>query len=301
MKISRTTIIGLAGALALGGALAYAMPQDKGHEHTKDSTHASAECKPHTHAVGDGRTASASGLELAVNAGSFTTGEDTTLVLTITDENGAKVTDFAVAHDKKMHLIVVREVLGYFLHLHPEVDADGNWSTPVNFPAGGTWRVIADITKADLAETKVVLGSTVTVGGENPAFTLPEPTDKITVDGFDIKVSGSISATSHGMLMFSVSKDGVPVALEQYLGAGAHLVAITPEGDYEHFHPMSMAAMHVCPDGGMPVDDPAALDDAKMGMIHFMAEVPNTGTYRLFLQFQVDGKVHTAPMTAVIS
>ena len=61
-----------------------------------------------------------------------------------------------------------------------------------------------------------------------------------------------------------------------------------------------MAAMASCPSGSMPIDDPSLVDDAATGMIHMMAEVPGPGTYRLFLQFQVEGIVHTATFTATL-
>jgi hypothetical protein len=33
----------------------------------------------------------------------------------------------------------------------------------------------------------------------------------------------------------------------------------------------------------------------------FMAEFPSAGRYRLFLQFRVDGRVHTAELTREVS
>ena len=60
---------------------------------------------------------------------------------------------------------------------------------------------------------------------------------------------------------------------EPYLGAGGHLVALR-EGD--------MAFLHVHPIG----DDP-----------RFEVDFPTPGRYRLFLQFQHEGRVHTAAFT----
>ena len=64
-----------------------------------------------------------------------------------------------------------------------------------------------------------------------------------------------------------------PSQLDDYLGAKGHLVALR-EGD--------LAFLHVHPD-----------EDR----LRFMAEFPTAGRYRLFLQFQVDGSVHTAAFT----
>ena len=68
-----------------------------------------------------------------------------------------------------------------------------------------------------------------------------------------------------------------PVAVEPYLGAGGHLVALR-EGD--------LAYLHVHPTGG-----------PGSGPVSFMTEFPTEGRYRLFLQFKHEGKVHTAAFT----
>ena len=87
--------------------------------------------------------------------------------------------------------------------------------------------------------------------------------------------SGAARAGQEVELRFAVTKDGRPVQTEPYLGAGGHLVALR-EGD--------LAFLHVHPAG-----------DA------FEATFPTTGAYRLFLQFKVDGRVHTAEFTREVA
>jgi hypothetical protein len=77
-------------------------------------------------------------------------------------------------------------------------------------------------------------------------------------------------------LRFSVTRDGRPVQLQPYLGAGGHLVALR-EGD--------LAFLHVHP------------DEADGNNVSFAATFPTAGRYRLFLQYQVDGRVQTAEFT----
>ena len=79
------------------------------------------------------------------------------------------------------------------------------------------------------------------------------------------------------MLRFTVTKDGRPVAVEPYLGAGGHLVALR-EGD--------LAFLHVHP-----------VEHANGGSIAFAATFPTEGKYRLFLQFRVAGRVQTVAFT----
>ena len=65
--------------------------------------------------------------------------------------------------------------------------------------------------------------------------------------------------------------------MQEYLGAKGHLVALR-KGD--------LAFLHVHPD-----------EDR----LRFMATFPTAGRYRLFLQFQVDGRMHTAAFTQEVS
>ena len=54
---------------------------------------------------------------------------------------GDTVTQFAVKHDKRMHVVVVRSDLTGYQHLHPTLGPDGVWSVPLTLNAPGTWRV----------------------------------------------------------------------------------------------------------------------------------------------------------------
>jgi hypothetical protein len=71
--------------------------------------------------------------------------------------------------------------------------------------------------------------------------------------------------------------------LEPYLGAYGHLVALRA-GD--------LAYLHVHPEG----EEPAA-GQLSGPSVTFSAEAPTAGRYLLYLDFQVDGKVHTATFT----
>jgi hypothetical protein len=98
------------------------------------------------------------------------------------------------------------------------------------------------------------------------------------------KLAGPAAARSASGLGLRISRGGVPVKdLEPYLGARGHLVALR-QGDlaYLHVHPDEM------PEGG-----------GAGPRIGFTAEVPTQGAYRLYLDFQHGGAVHTAEFTAV--
>ncbi len=232
----------------------------------------------HGHGNGDGTAAQVGDVALTVL--SFpVAGKAGTLTLGLTD-GGTPITDPVISHTKPLHLVVVRADLGEYLHLHPTVATDGTWSTPITFPSGGTWRVIADVKIPENGEDAAyALGTTIEVKGATTPFTLPEPSDTAEVDGYTVTLQGGFS-TEHGMLMATVTKDGNAVVLDDYLGSKGHLVAVSlADGVYAHQHPHS----------DMP------------GMLHFMTEVPAPGTYRLFLEFSVGGKVKLATFTAQVA
>lgn len=202
-----------------------------------------------------------------------------TLSFSVAAADGTAVTGFETAHDKKLHLIVVRTDGAHFRHVHPTMSADGVWSVPWTWEAAGTYRVFADFVPAATGEN-LTLSRTVDVAG---AFS-PEPTTVAaadTVDGYTATLTGDLSASGASTLTATVTRDGAPVTtLEPYLGAYGHLVALR-EGD--------LAYLHVHPEGDEPAPGSTSGPD-----VEFMTEAPTPGRYLLYLDFKVDGKVRTA-------
>ncbi|HET6506697.1 MAG TPA: hypothetical protein VFG42_07900 [Baekduia sp.] len=192
----------------------------------------------------------------------------------IADDRGATVRDFDVEHTKKLHLIAVRRDLTGFQHLHPTQAADGSWRVPLTLRDPGAYRLLADFTPRGGQAT--TLGSDVLVGGDFAPRALPAPSAHASVDGYDVALAPSTGREA--TLRFAISRDGAAVTPEPYLGAAGHLVALR-EGD--------LAYLHVHPDAN--------------GKVAFGARFPSAGRYRLFLQFQHEGRVHTAAFTKVVS
>ncbi len=213
-----------------------------------------------------GLAASDHGLTLALGRTAAAPGSPFALRFRITDADGATVRDFDVEHTKRMHLIVVRRDLTGFQHLHPEQQPDGSWSVPVALAAAGTYRVLADFSVGGEAQT---LGADLQVDGPVRSRALPQPVDTVDVDGLRVARDADLG--------FTVTRDGAPVPLEDYLGAKGHLVALR-EGD--------LAFLHVHPDADR---------------LRFEADFPSAGRYRLFLQFKTGGQVHTAAFTEEVS
>ena len=228
-----------------------------------------------------GVSASADGFVLSPVQAPTAAGEDGDLSFQILDESGEPVTEYTTAHEKDLHLIAVRTDGAGFQHVHPELDTStGTWSVPWTWDEAGTYRVYADFTPAGEEAEGITLTRAIEVAGDfTPVETEAQPTDE--VDGYTVSLNGDLTAGTSSELTISVERDGQPVTtLEPYLGAFGHLVALR-EGD--------LAYLHVHAEG----DQPQAGDTAGPD-IGFAAEAPTADRYLLYLDFQVDGQVHTA-------
>lgn len=200
------------------------------------------------------------------------------LKFSIKDASGRKVTAFTTEHGKELHFIVASRDLDTFRHLHPVKAADGTWTTPVDLPAAGGYKAFADFKPAAPGAKGITLGVDLSVPGAYAPKPLPTVAPTSTVDGYRVRLGGTLNPGRAGELRLTVTKGGKPVTdLEPYLGAYGHLVALR-DGD--------LAYLHVHPNEGGPGPD-----------VSFTATAPSPGTYRLFLDFQHKGTVRTAAFT----
>jgi hypothetical protein len=211
-------------------------------------------------------------------------GRTADLRFAIRGDDGRAVTAFRREHDKELHLIVASRDLNTYRHLHPTRAADGTWSIPVSLPRAGGYRVFADFTPEKKGAENLTLGADLAVSGTYAPQNLPAPSTLTTTDGYEVKLGGALRPGAARELKLTVSRGGRPVTdLEPYLGAYGHLVALR-SGD--------LAYLHVHP-GGEPGDG-----STEPGPdISFTATAPSGGSYRLFLDFKHEGKVHTAAFT----
>lgn len=235
------------------------------------------------HAEPSGLASSAAGLTLEITWLPDQAGADEqvgTLEFRILDTEGRSVRDFAEQHERAMHLMVVSYDLSHYQHLHPAMDADGTWTTPLTLPGPGDYRVFADFAAGGEALT---LGRDLTLPGEHDPVPLPDPTDTVSVEGYEVSLDLGEDPGGGNLLTFRVSRDGRPVGdLEPYLGALGHLVVLR-EGD--------LAFLHVHPEDHAGAAGPE---------IAFHAKFPSEGRYRLFLQFAHAGGVRTAGFTVAV-
>jgi hypothetical protein len=211
-------------------------------------------------------------------------GQSAQLKLNIQTADGVTVREFETLHEKLVYLIVVRDGLDEFAHLHPTVDGRGNLGTTHIFSKAGNYRLFADH-KAKGSEGAVAT-SVLNVAGvdsEPEPLTVNAP-GKVAADGLQATItipSSSVGAATQ--LRFTLAdKAGLAIdELQPYLGARGHLVVLNAAGGvYVHAHPL---------------EKPASGNE-----VAFEAHFPARGLYKGWAQFQVDQRVRTIPFVVKI-
>jgi hypothetical protein len=222
------------------------------------------------------------GYTLALDNSIAAANPDATLTFQILSPTGAPVKRYVETHEKLLHLIVVRNDLAVFQHVHPTLDDKGTWSVPLNLSRAGDYRVFADFMPT--GGPALTLGANLHVAGTYDPQPLPQASQTAEIDHYTVTLRGTPKANEASMLTLSVSRDGKPIDdLQPYLGAYGHLVAVrAPDLAYLHVHPMS--------------------EDGTAGPeIGFHTTFPSVGSYRLFLDFQHDDVVRTAAFTVNVT
>lgn len=249
-------------------------------------------------------------MEVAANPSEIKAGEQTSLTFTVKDKQGAVVKDLSIVHEKLMHLLVVSKDLSDFDHQHPERQTDGSFKLNYKFTNGGTYFLYADFTPQ--GKHQVVDRFTVPVGGEEkkPVALVEDKEMSKTVDGLSVMIMPDkpLKAGEELMLNFFVkdAQTNQPVTdLQNYLGALAHFVVISEDTTkFLHVHPMEGGEMKKgdmkhseMQHGNMKHDGMQMDKDGVMNKPTVRAHTtfPKAGLFKLWAQFQRNGKVITVP------
>jgi hypothetical protein len=173
------------------------------------------------------------------------------------------VAAFDLAHERYLHLVIVRSDLTCFSHQHPDVGPDGVFRLRHLFSDGGDYRLFADV--APKGAGSQMLPATVKVEGKRSPLA-PDP------DFAKRTQFGPLPARKTERMTFQVA-----TGLEPYLGAMGHLMLVS-EGaaQFVHAHP-----------------DETLDGNGHSGALTFLARFPAPGRYRGWLQVQRQGKVIT--------
>ena len=206
------------------------------------------------------------------------------LAMHVMGADGKPVKAFDELHEKLAHLIVVRDGLDEFAHLHPDVGQDGTLRTQHQFAKGGKYRLFVDYQPSG-GSPSLATGELSVAGEETPAPELTPNADQ-TIEAGDLKAKVELvsKATGTTIRFRIVDAEGKPVSdLQPYLGAMGHLVVIKSKSlDYVHAHPVSEAKQ------------------APDGVVEFEAHLPSAGIFKAWGQFRRHDQVLTFPVVMKI-
>jgi hypothetical protein len=232
-------------------------------------------------------------------------GTATKLSFRIVQPDGKTLTNYrrGAGPHTGIHLIFVRSDLGAIVHHHPPVGADGTLTDTVTLPTAGRWRVVVDAYPANERQPNFQLFKTLTVPGFAPAAVVPPFEATQVVDGYTFRLKGNPHVKAIQASTFEVDvtgPDGKPAKFRTWFGATAHAIFFR-KGTLAYYH------THIC--------DPAATAcissvaggatvsgrSSKPGQLKVGVLLAQGGTWRMFLQCNVGGKVLTAPFTLKVA
>lgn len=198
-------------------------------------------------------------------------------------ENG-KIAPLDVVHEKKFHLLVVNEALTWFDHIHPRELQGGTYAVTETFPAGGKYLLFADYKVSGSAGE--IHRQEIEVAGPQTSGSVSTPEKWISkVEGYTVTLANGhdFKTRRPQHFGFSIEKNGKNISsqeLQPYLGAVAHVILIgKADKDFLHVHPSS----------------------TDQFPIHGETRFEKAGTYQMWVQFQLDGKVLTVDFTLKVA
>jgi hypothetical protein len=236
-------------------------------------------------------------------AGNLTAGTPTTMSFRIDQPSGQPLTQYTTGNGPHtgVHLILVNQDLSELVHLHPPIASDGTVSASVTLPSPGVWRVLVDAYATLPGQPpNFQLHRDIDVSGGAAAATVPATfVPKVKTGGATFEVLGKPDVKNAQATTLQVrvtDANGKPATFTPWFGALAHAIFFQ-EGTLSYFH------THVCPPGDKVCAGTSAAvgSSPKPGELDVGVLLPGTGTWRMFLQAMVDGKVLTAPFTLVAS
>jgi hypothetical protein len=235
-------------------------------------------------------------------AGSVQAGQPVTVSFTVAQPSGVPLVHYRTGPGPHtgVHLIVVRDDLSSIIHRHPPIGPDGKISERVVFPHPGPYRVLVDVYPQTQGPgyTNFQLFQTIHVAGAYHPITLPPYKPVVTTGGwtFTIERLPKLHLAQAALIDVSVrDAAGRPADFTPWFGAMGHAIFFH-EGDLAYFH------THICAPnqaGCASIGGPTSItgSSTKPGVMHVGVLLPETGTWRLFLQCKVNGQILTAPFT----
>lgn len=200
-----------------------------------------------------------------------------------------------------VHLIIVRDDLAYIIHEHPPVGANGALEQTVTFPAPGPYRVLVDVyPNLPGVLSNFQLTQSVDVAGTYHPQPLRRFNPHLVVDGYHFDMQGhpDLHAIQAQFMHVDVTDpQGRKVTFVPWFGALAHAIFFQ-QGSLNYFH------THICAPsapncGSLPGVRASAITGSSTapGKLTIGVLLAEPGTWRLFLQAKLGGRIVTAPFT----
>jgi hypothetical protein len=203
----------------------------------------------------------------------------------ITGPDDHALTRYQPYESKLVVFYLIRSDLTGFRELDPTMRQDGTWTVELPALAPGTYRTYVSFAAPDSSAgtpKHYELSHPLTVPGRAANAALPAPSQSTTTDGYTLSLSGALQAGTTIPLAISVTSSGKPVTyFDRYLDGYAHLTG---------FHVGDTAFAHMLSTGRSGGPDGS-------GALTAQALFPESGTWRLFVQFETAGNLHTAAFT----
>ena len=235
-------------------------------------------------------------------AGAVRAGRPVTLSFTVKQPSGAPLVRYRTRSGPHtgVHLIVVRDDLSTIIHRHPPVARDGRVTQRLVLPKPGPYRVLVDVYPAHRGPGYVnyQLVRTIRAAGRYQPRPLPPFRPRVLVDGyrFTLHHVPKLRVAQAAIMTVTVTDPaGRPGRFTPWYGALAHAIFFR-KGDLAYFH------THVCSPGlagcaSIVAGTQVSGSSTRPGVLRVGVLVPEAGTWRLFLQCQVHGRILTAPFT----
>ena len=228
-------------------------------------------------------------------------GRATTLGFTVEQPSGQPLTKYRTGAGPHtgVHVIIVKDDLSTIIHRHPPIGPNGRIRESVDFPSPGPYRVLTDVyPRLSGPLRNFQLHYDIRASGRYRPQPLPRFKSSQTVAGYHVVIHGrpKIRAFFPAFLRITVTDpQGRPVVFKPWYGALAHAIFFHT-GDLAYFH------THVC--GPNTPGCTSVLGATRVtgrstapGVLRVGVLLPQAGVWRLFLQFQANGRILTAPFT----
>ena len=251
--------------------------------------------------------------------------------LWLDDRSESRWSPLVEDHGKLMHMFAVRDDMSGFAHLHPATTDTVQFSAPFPELPAGRYRIFGDIVHESgfaqtLTDSLEVSSSHVASATGNPddswfsGVVGSGPSRMDAGEGMTIewRSPGNLRAGAPVSLTFEArDAKGEYAVLEPYMGMAGHAVVQRSDGSvFVHLHPMGTVSMasrmaYEMREPGDTINgrlgkriagmDHGALSAMTPGAVSFPYAFPKPGSYRIWVQFKQNGRIHTAAFDALVA